>query len=165
MNKFNTILFLAIFSLIITVACSGPPDVMDTAIDKQKELDAAYEKATSEIANDAKAKAEAEAKTKADADVKTKDKGRLVKIQMLDAGETYLYEPANLTFKVGEKITFKITSETEFHTFTIDELDIYETADAGESYEFTITFETAGTYRLYCVPHETLGMIGEVTVQ
>ena len=65
----------------------------------------------------------------------------------------------------GEKITFKITSETEFHTFTIDELDLYETADAGESYEFTITFETAGTYRLYCVPHETLGMIGEVIVQ
>ena len=151
------ILFLAIFTLIISAACSSSPDVMDTAIDKQKELDAAYEKATSEIANDAKAKA--------DADVKTKDKGRLVKIQMLDAGETYLYEPANLTFKVGEKITFKITSETEFHTFTIDELDIYETADAGESYEFTITFETAGTYRLYCVPHETLGMIGEVTVQ
>ena len=158
------ILFSTIFVLIISVACSSSPDVMDTAIDKQKELDAAYEKATSEIANDAKAKAEAEAKTKADtdaktkavADVKTKDKGRLVKIQMLDAGETYLYEPANLTFKVGEKITFKITSETEFHTFTIDELDIYETADAGESYEFTITFETAGTYRLYCVPHETL---------
>ena len=165
MNKFNTILFLTIFSLIITVACSSTPDVMDTAIDKQKELDAAYEKATSEIANDAKDKTDADAKTKADADVKTKDKGRLVKIQMLDAGETYLYEPANLTFKVGEKITFKITSETEFHTFTIDELDIYETADAGESYEFTITFETAGTYRLYCVPHETLGMIGEVTVQ
>ena len=151
------ILFFTIFAFIISVACSSSPDVMDTAIDKQKELDAAYEKATSEIANDAKAKA--------DADVKTKDKGRLVKIQMLDAGETYLYEPANLTFKVGEEITFKITSETEFHTFTIDELDIYETADAGESYEFTITFETAGTYRLYCVPHETLGMIGEVTVQ
>ena len=50
MNKFNSILFLAIFSVIITVACSGSPDVMDTAIDKQKELDAAYEKATSEIA-------------------------------------------------------------------------------------------------------------------
>ena len=64
MNKFNTILFLAIFSLIITVACSGPPDVMDTAIDKQKELDAAYEKATSEIANDAKAKAEEDTKAK-----------------------------------------------------------------------------------------------------
>ena len=39
------------------------------------------------------------------------------------------------------------------------------TADAGESYEFTVTFETPGTYKLYCVPHETLGMIGEVNVQ
>ena len=66
---------------------------------------------------------------------------------------------------IGEKITFKITSESEFHTFTIDELDIYETADGGESFEFTVTFETPGTYKLYCVPHETLGMIGEVTVQ
>ena len=95
----------------------------------------------------------------------SKERGRLVEVQMLDAGENYVYEPADLTFKVGERITFKITSETEFHTFTIDELDLYETADAGESYEFTITFETAGTYRLYCVPHETLGMIGEVIVQ
>ena len=98
-------------------------------------------------------------------DQESKERGRLVEVQMLDAGENYVYEPADLTFKVGERITFKITSETEFHTFTIDELDIYETADAGESYEFTITFETAGTYRLYCVPHETLGMIGEVIVQ
>ena len=60
------ILFFTIFALIISVACSGPPDVMDTAIDKQKELDAAYEKATSETANDAKAKADADAKAKED---------------------------------------------------------------------------------------------------
>ena len=57
------ILFLAIFTLIISAACSSSPDVMDTAIDKQKEL-VAYEKATSEIANDAKAKADADAKAK-----------------------------------------------------------------------------------------------------
>ncbi len=85
---------------------------------------------------------------------------------MLDGNsDNYVYEPANLTFAVGETITFKITSESEFHTFTIDELDIYETADGGESFEFTVTFETPGTYKLYCVPHETLGMIGEVVVQ
>ena len=47
----KNILFLAIFTLIISAACSSSPDVMDTAIDKHKELDAAYE-----IANDAKAK-------------------------------------------------------------------------------------------------------------
>ena len=112
------------------------------------------------------AKVTGELKTEKElSDQESKERGRLVEVQMLDAGENYVYEPADLTFKVGERITFKITSETEFHTFTIDELDLYETADAGESYEFTITFETAGTYRLYCVPHETLGMIGEVTVQ
>ena len=61
------ILFLAIFTLIISAACSSSPDVMDTAIDKQKELDAAYGKATSEMVNDAKAKTDADAKTKADA--------------------------------------------------------------------------------------------------
>ena len=33
------ILFLAIFTLIISAACSSSPDVMDTAIDKQKELE------------------------------------------------------------------------------------------------------------------------------
>ena len=93
------------------------------------------------------------------------DRGKLIEVKMLDGNENYVYEPADLLFSVGEKITFKIYSETEFHTFTIDELDIYETADAGESYEFTVTFETPGTYKLYCVPHETLGMIGEVTVQ
>lgn len=47
----KNILFLAIFILIISTACSSSPDVMDTDIDKHKELDAAYE-----IANDAKAK-------------------------------------------------------------------------------------------------------------
>ena len=72
MNKFNTLLFLVIFSLIITVACSSSPDVMDTAIDKQKELDTAYGKATSEMPNDTKDKTDATAKTKDEADAKTK---------------------------------------------------------------------------------------------
>jgi len=56
------ILFFTIFAFIISVACSSSPDVMDTAIDKQKELDAAYGKATSEMVNDAKTKADADAK-------------------------------------------------------------------------------------------------------
>ena len=93
--------------------------------------------------------------------------GTAFAVSLQDPGGSgeYIFDSEDLTFSVGETVNFTLTSETEFHTFTIDELDLYETADAGESYEFTITFETAGTYRLYCVPHETLGMIGEVTVQ
>ena len=145
-------IFFGLIALIMIIGCSSS----DNQSNKTKEI----------ISPPPPAKVTGDLKTEKELSAQeTKDKGRLVTIQMLDAGETYFYEPANLTFKVGEKITFKITSETEFHTFTIDELDIYETADAGESYEFTITFETVGTYRLYCVPHETLGMIGEVTIQ
>ena len=144
-------IFFGLIALIMIIGCSSS----DNQSNKTEEITSPPPPA--KVTGDLKTEKELSAQ-------ETKDKGRLVTIQMLDAGETYFYEPANLTFKVGEKITFKIISETEFHTFTIDELDIYETADAGESYEFTITFETAGTYRLYCVPHETLGMIGEVTV-
>ena len=145
-------IFFGLIALIMIIGCSAS----DNQSNKTEEITSPPP--PTKVTEDLKTEKELSAQ-------ETKDKGRLVTIQMLDAGETYFYEPANLTFKVGEKITFKIISETEFHTFTIDELDIYETADAGESYEFTITFETAGTYRLYCVPHETLGMIGEVTVQ
>ena len=67
------ILFLAILTLIISAACSSSPDVMDTAIDKQKELDAAYEKATSEMANDAKAKAKEERLAQEEEDRKIHD--------------------------------------------------------------------------------------------
>lgn len=145
-------IFFVLITLFMIIGCSSS----DNQSNKTEEITSPPPPA--KVTGDLKTEKELSAQ-------ESKDKGRLVEVQMLDAGENYVYEPADLTFKVGEKITFKITSETEFHTFTIDELDLYETADAGESYEFTITFETAGTYRLYCVPHETLGMIGEVTVQ
>jgi len=145
-------IFFVLITLLMIIGCSSS----DNQSNKTEEITSPPPPA--KVTGDLKTEKELSAQ-------ESKDKGRLVEVQMLDVGENYIYEPADLTFKVGEKITFKITSETEFHTFTIDELDLYETADAGESYEFTITFETAGTYRLYCVPHETLGMIGEVTVQ
>jgi|TARA_B100000959_G_C14930055_1_gene603246 plastocyanin len=145
-------IFFVLIALLMIIACSSS----DNQSNKTEEITSPPPPA--KVPGDLKTEKELSAQ-------ESNDKGRLVEVQMLDVGENYVYEPADLTFKVGEKITFKITSETEFHTFTIDELDLYETADAGESYEFTITFETAGTYKLYCVPHETLGMIGEVTVQ
>ena len=73
MFKFNikTILILLPFLIF---ACSSSPDVMDTAIDKQKEMDAQYKQALEEsktkAKSDTKAKADADAKAKADADAK-----------------------------------------------------------------------------------------------
>ncbi len=93
--------------------------------------------------------------------------GLEVEVEMQDPGGSgeYIYSPANHKFKVGDEITFVLTSETEFHSFTIDDLNIDASVDAGEEQRVTITFDKAGTYPIICIPHETLGMIGEITVE
>ena len=65
--KLNKKIILILLPFLI-FACSSSPDVMDTAIDKQKVMDAQYNQAQKE----AKAKADAEAKAKADAEAKAK---------------------------------------------------------------------------------------------
>jgi plastocyanin len=83
----------------------------------------------------------------------------------LGGSGAYEFDPKDLTFSVGETVVLEIVAETEFHTFTVDELEIDEAVDAGETVNYTHTFDTAGTYRLYCIVHEALGMEGTITVQ
>ena len=64
----------------------------------------------------------------------------------------YLFGPADLTFSVGDTITLELTSEGEFHTFTVDDLGIDVGVDPGS------------TKTLICVPLEVLGMVGTITV-
>ena len=77
----------------------------------------------------------------------------------------YRFDPDELRFKVGEEVTLALVSETEFHTFTIEELDINVSMDAGETVISTFTFDRPGTYELICVPHRALGMVGEIVVE
>ena len=77
----------------------------------------------------------------------------------------YQFNPKELSFSVGESIDFEVTAETEFHTFTVDDLEIDEALSGGETITFSYTFDKAGTFRLYCIPHEALGMEGTITVQ
>ena len=77
----------------------------------------------------------------------------------------YKFNPSELTFKVGQMVTLCLKAESEFHTVTVDELGIDEALDARETRNFTYTFDRAGEFRLYCIPHEALGMIGKIIVQ
>ncbi len=86
-------------------------------------------------------------------------------IAMTDANANYLFNPADITVKVGETVTLKLTSGNEFHSFTVDELGIDVEVDAGTTEETTFTFSDAGTYELICIPHESLGMVGKIIVQ
>ena len=78
---------------------------------------------------------------------------------------SYAFDPADSTFSVGDTVTFVLESETEFHTFTVEELGINVSTPGGATQETTFTFDTAGTFKLICIPHQALGMVGTITVQ
>ena len=93
--------------------------------------------------------------------------GERVDVNMEDPGKSgeYVYDPADFTFERGQQVTFVMTSEGEFHTFTVPDLEINVHVDAWKSKALTYTFDRPGTYELVCTPHETLGMTGVITVR
>ena len=93
--------------------------------------------------------------------------GATFSVSLQDPGGSgsYIFDPSDLTFSVGDTVTFVLTAENEFHTFTVDGLGIDESVDARTTIEVTFTFDTAGTFEIICVPHQALGMVGTITVQ
>ena len=77
----------------------------------------------------------------------------------------YQFGPNEMTFDVGEVVTFTLSAETEFHTFTVDDLGIDVPLDPGTSETLTFTFDKPGTFQLVCIPHEFQGMVGSITVK
>ncbi|MBM3934267.1 MAG: hypothetical protein FJ319_08200 [SAR202 cluster bacterium] len=91
-----------------------------------------------------------------------------VRITMGDVGgatKKYAFVPATLNFTVGQAATLVIHSETEFHTFTSDDLKLDVEVDAGKTVNKAFTFDKAGTFKVVCIPHEALGMVGEIVVK
>ncbi len=88
-----------------------------------------------------------------------------VALQDPGSGGKYAFNPSTFNFKVGETVSFTLRGGGEFHTFTVEDLGIDESVDAGQTRTFSFTFNTAGTFQLICIPHETLGMVGIINVQ
>lgn len=94
--------------------------------------------------------------------------GRIVEVINGDVGGPtgkYEFVPSQITVSIGETVTFSLVAETEFHTFTVDDLGIDESIESGETANYTHTFDKAGTYKLVCLVHETNGMVGAITVR
>lgn len=93
--------------------------------------------------------------------------GDVVKVENQDIGGSgeYIFVPSEFNFKVGQTVTFEMSAETEFHTFTVDELDIDEEVNAGEIVTFTYTFDSPGRFELICIPHLAFGMTGVIVVE
>src|SRR5260370_2140272 len=97
-------------------------------------------------------------------------------VKMIDTPATY--QPSVLTIKVGETVEWKNVGNSVHHA-SIDPSAACNPAEVtnppgakpfdsgflqpGQS--FTYTFTVPGTYKYICAPHETSGMLGEVTVR
>lgn len=77
---------------------------------------------------------------------------------------SYEFSPAEFNFNVGDEVAFSMTAESEFHTFTVDSLEIDEGVDVNETVSFSYTFDKAGTYELVCTVHLAEGMTGTIIV-
>lgn len=88
-------------------------------------------------------------------------------VGLLDAGGRgpFEFSQTEFNFSVGETVTLVLKSESQFHTFTVDDLGIDVPVNGGETVNFSFTFDKPGTYQLICVPHEALGMVGTITVK
>ena len=75
------------------------------------------------------------------------------------------FSPSAFEFRTGETVRFQLVAESEFHTFTINELGVNEAINARETRYLDVTFDRPGEYALICVPHESLGMKGAIAVR
>ena len=76
---------------------------------------------------------------------------------------SYEYDPNEMTFSAGQTITFSLVGNDDTHTFTIEDLDVDEFLEQNETRSITVAFNTAGTYKLTCIPHPE--MKGTIVVQ
>ncbi len=110
--------------------------------------------------------------------------GTTHEVQMVMEGTEYKYVPAALTIKAGDTVIFRSISgglhNVQFYPDSIapgssEMLDAAITNKQGplasalvpEGENITITFPAgipAGDYKYFCLPHQTMGMHGVITV-
>ncbi len=88
------------------------------------------------------------------------------------------FVPKHVTIKAGQSVEWNNTAALETHTVTADpELAktstsvalpagaaTFNSGDLKPGQTFRYVFTVPGTYRYFCIPHERMGMIGEVEV-
>ena len=103
----------------------------------------------------------------ADAQDAAPPNARTVSVNMSDCvgADGCAFSPSNFEFRTGETVRFQLVAESEFHTFTINELGVNEMINARQTRYLDVTFDRPGEYALICVPHESLGMKGAIAVR
>jgi plastocyanin len=79
--------------------------------------------------------------------------------------DDYYFEPTVLTGDPGQKVTFEITNEgDEEHNLSIDDQNIDEDTEPGESATVKAEIPDSGLVEFYCSYHESQNMRGALAV-
>src|SRR5215212_5040298 len=78
--------------------------------------------------------------------------------------EDNFFDQANITVEPGTTVTWVQSGNNAHTTTSYDGLWDSGMIEGGSGGTFSFTFEEPGTYDYYCIPHESMGMIGSVTV-
>jgi plastocyanin len=70
------------------------------------------------------------------------------------------FSPPTLSINQGESVTW--SGLAGFHTTTSDDSLWDSSGGSGDSFQFV--FDTTGTYNYHCIPHQSFGMVGTITV-
>jgi len=78
------------------------------------------------------------------------------------------FVPDTLTVKVGTTVTW-VNQDGYIHTVTSgtspsDRSGFFDSGNLNGGETFSFTFDKAGTYDYFCIPHFSLGMIGKIIV-
>jgi plastocyanin len=104
---------------------------------------------------------------------------RQMKADALITMSGFSFEPAHVSIKAGQSVEWNNTAAFETHTVTADPklaqdrksvalpsgAEPFNSGDLKTGNVFRHTFTVPGLYRYFCIPHEKMGMIGEVEVQ
>ena len=74
------------------------------------------------------------------------------------------FSPADITVPAGTTVTWVQSGNNPHTTTSYDGLWDSGILPGGSGQTFSYTFNTPGTYRYFCRPHEAIGMVGTVTV-
>jgi plastocyanin len=86
--------------------------------------------------------------------------GKEVTVKM----EDNFFEPANITVEPGTTVTWVQSGNNPHTTTSYDGLWDSGMIEPGSGGSFSFTFDEPGTFDYFCIPHESLGMLGTVTV-
>jgi plastocyanin len=74
------------------------------------------------------------------------------------------FDPANITVEPGTTVTWVQSGNNPHTTTSYDGLWDSGMIEGGSGGTFSFTFDEPGTFDYFCIPHESLGMIGSITV-